>query len=117
MYEIEDGVTPDALEYDPSIFNNVANPIDQHEYDVYVMRFTVAGIVTYTWKLQVAEFDGRGPGFRRQCHLPCVRLWLYCQDLLTHHRHRRRLPKRSRKSTTCCVDLPWYNSWYGVGYG
>jgi len=116
LYEIEDGLTPDALDYDASIFNNVANPIDQHEWDVYTMRFTLAGIVTYTWKLQLLNSTDSVPDFLGSATYPAYGYGFVAKtcSLITGTAS---FAEKSVKSTTCCLDRPWYDSWYGVGYG
>jgi hypothetical protein len=98
LWEIEDGVTPDKLPYDPSIFNNVTNPLDQHEYDVYVMRFTIGGIVTYTWSIKLLNSTDSVP------------------DFVGSATGTASFAEKSVKESTCCGDRPWYDSWYGVGY-
>jgi hypothetical protein len=116
LYEIEDGVTPDALEYEASIFNNVANPVDQHEYDVYTMRFTIAGIVTYTWKLQLLNSTDAVPDFVGSATYPAYGYGFIAKtcSLITGTAS---FAEKVVKSTACCLDRPWYESWYGVGYG
>jgi len=116
LYEIEDGVTPDALEYESSIFNNVANPVDQHDYDVYTMRFTIGGIVTYSWKLQLLNSTDAVPDFVGNATYPAYGYGFVAKtcSLLTGSAS---FAERVVKSEKCCVDRPWYESWYGIGYG
>jgi len=116
LYEIENGVTPDAIDYDSSIFNNVANPIDSHEYDVYVMRFTIGGIVTYTWTIKLLNSTDSVPDFVGSATYPAYGYGYIAKtcSLLTGTAS---FAEKSVKASTCCLDLPWYESWYGVGYG
>lgn len=116
LFEIEDGVTPDALEYDPSIFNNVANPIDQHEYDIYVMRFTLAGIVTYSWNLKLVNSTAPAPDFVGNATYP-VYGYGYISKTCSLISGSAGFAESIKKVQNCCVDTPWYESWYGIGFG
>jgi len=116
LYEIEDGVTPDSLEYDPSIFNNVANPVDQHEYDIYTMRFTIAGIVTYNWTLKLVNSTAPAPDFVGNATYP-VYGYGYVAKTCSLITGSAGFAETIKKVQNCCVDTPWYESWYGIGYG
>jgi len=116
LYEADDGLTPDALPYTETIFNTVANPEDQHEYDIYTMRFTVAGIVTYTWKLQLLNSTDSVPDFVGSATYPAYGYGFIAKtcSLITGTAS---FAEKVVKTTACCLDRPWYDSWYGVGYG
>jgi hypothetical protein len=109
-----DGITPDYLPYVDQILSGLGinNP--------YVMRFTLNGIVTYNWTLRfintsdlardfvgTASYAAYGYGF----------IGLYC-SLLSGSAA---IAEKVIKVETCCNayspgDLPWYDSWYGVGW-
>jgi hypothetical protein len=104
-----DGSTPDGLTYVDSIKSGLgtASP--------YEARFTLNGIVVYTWNLQfvnntdllpdfvgTATYAANGYGF----------IQLVC-DLITGTAT---ISEKLAPSDTCCLDLPWYDSWYGQGW-
>jgi len=104
-----DGTKPDALVYVDAIKSGLGTP------SPYEARFTLNGIVTYGWNLEfvnksdllpdfvgTASYSANGYGF----------IQLVCQ-LITASAT---ISEKIVKSTTCCLDLPWYDSWYGVGW-
>ena len=105
-----DGITPDVIPYSDPIRSNLGSA------GPYVMRFTLNGIVTYTWNLKFinnsdlfadfigsASYSASGYGF----------IGLVCQ-LFTGTVG---FAERSVKINTCCLDQPWYDSfWYPTGW-
>ncbi len=116
LVETDDGVTPDALDYDDSIFNNVSFPTDQHPYDIYVMRFDIGGIVTYTWSLKLLNSTDPTQEFLGTAQYP-VYGYGFIGKVCSLLNGTASFAEKSVKSTTCCLDTPWYESWYGVGSG
>jgi hypothetical protein len=105
---VADGLTPDLLRYSDPIKSGLGFP------SPYEVRFTLNGIVTYTWNLQLlnttdlaadfvgtAKYDANGYGF---IHLVC--------SLLTGTAT---FTEKVVKDVGCCDDTPWYASWYGIG--
>jgi len=104
-----DGIVPDLLAYDDVIASGAGT------YNRYVMRFTLNGVLTYTWALKrvntsdvvldfvgSASYPANGYGF---VSLAC--------SLVSGSVS---IAEKIAKSPNCCLDLPWYNSWYGVGW-
>ena len=104
-----DGTTPDALVYVDAIKSGLGSP------SPYEARFTLNGIVTYAWNLEfvnksdllpdfvgTASYAANGYGF----------IQLTCQ-LITGTAT---IKETLVKSPTCCLDIPWYDSWFGVGW-
>lgn len=104
-----DGSTPDALSYSDPIKSGLGSP------SPYEAKFTLNGIMTYTWNLEfvnssdllpdfvgTATYSANGYGF----------IQLVCR-LITGSAT---ITEKLATSTTCCLDLPWYDSWYGIGW-
>jgi hypothetical protein len=104
-----DGITPDFLNWSDPIRSGLLNS------SPFFMRFTLNGIVTYTWNLKLlnstditpdfigsASYDANGYGF----------ISLFC-TLLTGNA---KITEKTAKAENCCLDLPWYDWWYGVGW-
>ena len=104
-----DGIIPDLLKYNDTIASGVG------VYNRYVMRFTLNGILTYTWNLKLinnsdvtadfvgsASYPANGYGF----------VSLACSTITGSMS----IAEKLVKSSNCCLDLPWYDSWYGVGW-
>jgi len=104
-----DGTLPDALAYVDTIKSGLGTP------SPYEARFTLNGIVTYAWNLEfvnksdllpdfvgTATYAANGYGF----------IQLTCQ-LITGTAT---IHETIVKSSTCCLDIPWYDSWYGIGW-
>jgi hypothetical protein len=105
---VADGTTPDLLRYSDPIRSGLGSP------SPYEVRFTLAGIVTYSWNLQLinandvyadfvgtANYQATGYGF---IHLIC--------SLLTGSVS---FSEKIVKDVNCCDNLPWYSNWYGIG--
>ena len=105
---IADGTTPDLLPYVDSIRSQLGKP------SPYEMRFTLNGIVTYTWQRKfvnaddlyadyvgTASYSANGYGF----------IGLVC-SLITGTAT---FTEKVVKDTGCCDDIAWYDSWYGPG--
>jgi hypothetical protein len=108
-FGLVDGGTPDTLPYVDAIRSSLgtASP--------YEAKFTLNGIVAYTWNLEfvnktdllpdfvgTATYNANGYGF----------IQLVCQ-LITGTAS---ITEKLANSATCCLDLPWYDAWYGVGW-
>jgi hypothetical protein len=106
---VADGITPDFLPYIDNIASGVGRPLP------YEMRFTLQGIMTYTWNLKfinpgdafadfvgTAKYDAKGYGF----------IALRCSLLEGSVG----IAESIKKAETCCLDLPWYDWWYGIGW-
>jgi len=104
-----DGITPDLMEYIDQIHNGT------YPFTPNVLRFTLNGVVTYTWTLKKinntdlfydfvgsASYPVSGYGF---ADLVCA---LYTGSVS--------IAEKISKAVNCCQDQPWYNSWYGVGW-
>ncbi|MEI6393261.1 MAG: hypothetical protein WCT12_19425 [Verrucomicrobiota bacterium] len=104
-----DGIIPDLLAYDDVIASGAGT------FNRYVMRFTLNGVLTYTWALKrintsdvvldfvgSASYPANGYGF---VSLAC--------SLITGSVS---IVEKIAKNANCCLDLPWYSSWYGVGW-
>jgi len=104
-----DGITPDLMEYIDLIHNG------KYPFTDNVLRFTLNGVVTYTWTMKkinttdlfydfvgTANYPVSGYGF---ADLVCA---LYTGSVS--------IVEKISKNANCCQDLPWYNSWYGVGW-
>jgi hypothetical protein len=110
-----DGITPDLIPYIDVIRSGfgVSNP--------YVMRFTLNGIMAYSWSLKfvnagdvIRDFVGtatytcNGYGF----------IGLICSYLSGTAS----IAEKILAAKYCCIDMPWYDgaptpqSWYGVGW-
>jgi len=105
---VADGLTPDLLTYSDPIRSRLGQPIP------FETRFTLNGIVTYNWSLQLfnatdaaadfvgtANYAANGYGF---IHLVC--------SLLTGTAT---FSEKVMKDIGCCDNTPWYDSWYGIG--
>jgi len=104
-----DGLSADFLPYAVLIKSNLG------QFNPYVLRFALNGIVTYTWSLKLinssdvsadfignAQYAASGYGF----------VGLYC-SLFTGTAS---VAEKSVKASTCCLDIPWYDSWFGPGW-
>jgi hypothetical protein len=104
-----DGLIPDLLGYVDLIHNGLYPFVND------VMRFTLNGIVTYTWTMKkinstdqfydfvgTANYPASGYGFT---DLVCA---LFTGSMS--------IAEKINKNAYCCTDLPWYDSWYGVGW-
>lgn len=114
-----DGITPDFVEFLDPIRSGVGINAQ------YVARFTLNGIMTYTWSLKfintgdslpdfvgTAKYEANGYGF----------LGLYCSLI----KGTVSIAEKLTPYESCCLDLAWNdpyngglndaNGWFGVGY-
>ena len=80
------------------------------------MRFTLNGIVSYNWSLQLINASDAAPDFVGTASYSASGfgyIGLICQ-LLTGSAS---FAERIVKTATCCepASQPWYDSWYGIG--
>lgn len=113
LFEIEDGVTPDALDYDSSILVSAAQ--DFHDYDVYVLRFALSGILSYNWSLKFVNSNDIYPDFVGSASFPVYGTG-YVAKTCAMITGTVAIADKIAKASTCCLDLPWYDNWYGVGF-
>ncbi len=105
---VADGTTPDLLPYVDSIRSQLGKP------SPFEVRFTLNGILTYNWQLKfvnaddvaadfvgTASYSANGFGF----------IGLVC-SLLTGSAT---FSEKIVKADGCCLDIPWYEWWYGPG--
>jgi hypothetical protein len=114
LVEQDNGITPDALPYDPSILSNVSSPADSHPYDVYVMRFRIGGILSYSWSLKLLNPTDPTQEFLGNAQFPAYGFG-FIGKVCSFLTGSTAFAEKSVKATTCCTDTPWFNSWYGVG--
>ena len=108
-----DGLTPDWLPYSDLISSGIENP------SPYTMRFTLNGIVTYTWQLGLlnasdvvsdffgsASYNATGYGFigLRCCYLSAASSTVPPVAIV----------ETLYPVTACCFDDPWYG-WKLIG--
>lgn len=113
-----DGIVPDSFAY----FDKIAS--SQFRFVPYILRFTLHGIVTYTWSMKKvstadlyydfvgsASYTANGYGFT---DLACA---LYTGTVS--------IAEKINKASNCCLDQPWFDAtvlngssggWYGVGW-
>jgi hypothetical protein len=104
-----DGITPDYLEYTDAIRSGLGKP------GPYVARFTLNGYMVYSWSLKflnssdtyrdfigTATYTANGYGF----------IGLICSFL----NGTVGIAEGAYAASKCCLDIPWYDSWYGVGW-
>jgi hypothetical protein len=104
-----DGITPDLLVYSDSILSGIGSPLP------FVMSFTLNGIVTYQWALKFLNSGDTFPDFVGTGQYPNNGygfIGLVCR-LITG---KATFTERIVKASTCCLDLPWFNSWYATGW-
>ena len=105
-----DGVVPDQINVNP--YNNPIASLVGKSYP-YEARFTLEGILTYTWNLQyvnsadinpdfvgIGSYSASGYGF----------IGLFCELFTGSASFTEKIVK-----TTCCTGENWYDNWYGVG--
>jgi hypothetical protein len=109
LYGSGDGTRPDGLVYVDAIKSGLGSP------SPYEAQITLNGIVSYSWTLGfvnstdllpdfvgTATYNANGYGF---VQLVCV--------LITGTAT---ISEKLAASQTCCLDLPWWDSWYGIGW-
>jgi hypothetical protein len=104
-----DGLEADFLPYTSSIRAQVGT------FNPYVLRFMLNGVLTYTWKLTFVDKSDVFPNFIGSASYPNSGhgfVGLYC-SLFTGTVS---IAEKAVKSSSCCLDLPWYDSWFGVGW-
>jgi hypothetical protein len=116
LVEADDGLTPDALPYDSTIINNVSNPDDSHPYDIYVMRFQIGGILTYSWSLKLLNPTDPIQEFLGSAQFPAYGFG-FVGKVCSFITGTTSFAEKSVKATTCCTDTPWSDSWYGLQFG
>lgn len=106
-----DGLTPDLLNYSDAIKSHLGSP------SPYETRFTLKGLLTYTWTLKfinpssdvaedfvgTARYAANGYGF----------IGLFC-DLIPNASLT--FTESIVKDVGCCDDQPWYGNWFGPGW-
>lgn len=105
-----DGLAADFLPYSSSIRSQIGT------FNPYVLRFALNGILTYNWKLQfVDKQNDVVPNFIGTASFPCSGygfVALYC-SLFTGSMT---IAEKAVKASSCCLDMPYQESWYGVGW-
>jgi hypothetical protein len=109
IYGLGDGTRPDGLAYVDAIKSGLGQP------SPFEAQITLNGIVTYSWTLGfvnttdllpdfvgTASYNANGYGF---VQLVCV--------LITGTAS---ITEKLAASDTCCLDIPWADSWYGIGW-
>jgi len=110
-----DGNTPDPIAYYGANGSELPIASGLGKASPYLARFTLNGILVYTWNLEfvnttdllpdfvgTATYNANGYGF----------IQLVC-ELITGTAN---ITEKLAPSATCCLDLPWYDSWYGIGW-
>jgi hypothetical protein len=111
-----EGITPDDLAY----FDPIASGLSTHRPpSPYELRFTLQGIVTYSWNLKLlnkgdtfadfvgtANYDARGYGF----------IALACGLLTGGVGNAMSIAETIKAPANCCQNDPWYDSWFGIGW-
>jgi len=104
-----DGLAADFLPYNSLIKANIGT------FNPYVLRFALNGIVTYTWSLKLINSSDIVPDFLGNAQYACNGygfVGLYC-SLFTGTAS---IAEKAVKTSTCCLDQPWFDSWYGPGW-
>jgi hypothetical protein len=104
-----DGLAADFLPYVSSIKAQIGT------FNPNVLRFALNGIVTYTWSLKLINSSDVSPDFIGNAQYPCNGygfVGLYC-SLFTGTAS---IAEKAVKTANCCLDQPWYDSWYGPGW-
>jgi len=104
-----DGIIPDDLAYEDPIASGIGAP------SPFEARFTLNGILTYSWSLTLINKSDVSPDFIGSAAYVFNGygfIGLIC-DLLTGTMN---ISEKSVKAGTCCDEIPWYDSWYGIGY-
>ena len=109
-----DGIVPDFLPYVDKIISGLGTP------SPHVLRFTLNGILTYKWKLAkfnagdlVLDFIQNGTPATYTANGYSFHA-LYCGLLTGTMKINETLVNSSK--VFCCENIPWYDSWYGVGW-
>jgi hypothetical protein len=104
-----DGMTPDLLNYSDLIASGIGR------FNKYVMRFTLHGILTYTWSMKLVNTSDVVYDFVGSAQYPAYGygfVSLAC-SLVTGTVS---IAEKILNASNCCLDLPFYDSWYGIGW-
>ena len=104
-----DGIDPDFLDYSNTITTLEGAP------SPYLLRFTLNGILSYTWNLKYINKSDLVPDFIGTANYSCNGYGfaaLYCSMFAGSVV----IAERATASSNCCLDIPWYDSWYGIGW-
>ena len=104
-----DGIQPDVLPYVDKI-NSKIFPT----FNAKVLRFSLNGIVTYNWQLKVLHKDDGIIDFIGSADFPATG-YGFGQLFCSLFSGTVKFSESVKKVGTCCLDTPWYNSWYGPG--
>ncbi len=116
LQEADDGIKPDGLAYIDSIKNRVKNPPDAHSYDIYTLRFSLNGIVTYNWSLKFINKTDAFPDFVGGASFP-VTGYGYAQKVCSLFSGTVTINEKIVANTKCCLNEPWYNPGAGQDGG
>jgi hypothetical protein len=111
-----DGITPDIFPFIDLIRSGIGTP------QPYILRFTLNGILTYPWSLKLLNPTDVAPDFigTAAASYPCTGYGfraLFCGLYSGNVSIAEHLVKPSSKGTlNCCLDLPWFDWWYGTGW-
>jgi len=130
LIEADDGICPDGLPYADSITTTVQHPTDHHAYDIYTLRFSLNGIVTYTWNLKFINKTDVFPDFVGTADFPCTG-YGYALKVCSLFDGDVKFVEAPAVYAKCCLDQPWYvpyesvpgpisgeytnTFWYGIG--
>lgn len=105
-----EGVYPDALPFFDPIKSGALTA-----FEPYLMRFTLNGIMTYSWNLQFINSSDLWPDFVGSGDYPVNGygyIALVCDLITGDVKFTEKIVK-----TACCLDDDyWYDYWYGPGY-
>jgi hypothetical protein len=109
-----DGVIPDSINALP-MTSNYHDPIKSllGKSEPYLARFTLNGILTYTWNLKFLNTSDISPEFLGTASYPATGygfVSLFCElfnGTVTFNEH--------AVKSACCLDQPWYDDWFGPG--
>jgi hypothetical protein len=121
LVERDDGVGPDGLPYENSILSVVHTPLDSHSYDIFTLRFSLNGIVTYTWNLKFVNKTDAFPDFVGNATYP-VTGYGYVQKVCSLFDGTVNFRENIVSTVKCCLDEPWKDNsefvaklWWGIG--
>lgn len=104
-----DGMVADFLKYDSNIRSQ------QGRYNPYVLRFTLNGVMTYTWALKFIDSAYVYPDFIGSASYPVSGfgfVGLYCSLF----EGKGTIVDKVVKYTNCCLDIPWNECWFAPGW-
>lgn len=106
---VADGITPDFLPYVDPILSQLGKP------SPYQLRFTLNGIMTYNWCLKFINSNDLARDFVGTANYAANGYSFY-QLLCGYLTGSMSIAEKIAKAEKCCANLPWYDSWYGVGW-